>query len=175
MLQSRNRPTKLGMLNFMALYWPQGWRKDTNKFGRPICNPKMLKVGPNFFWALTPSVKRALVFIILADVIWKGEPLCEEQQVLFSNLCLPKCSKSSLLICSNWISTNSHCATWGCRVCDAPCFMLTNIPPSLQMRGTTCCYLWFLLPTYSRALIPEAYIIVRPLKYFEVESEVKTA
>ncbi len=26
----------------------------------PICNPKMLKVGPKFFWALTPSVKRAL-------------------------------------------------------------------------------------------------------------------
>jgi hypothetical protein len=26
-----------------------------NNFG-PICNPKMLKVGPKFFWALTPSV-----------------------------------------------------------------------------------------------------------------------
>jgi hypothetical protein len=25
----------------------------------PICNPKMLKVGPKFFWALTPSVKQA--------------------------------------------------------------------------------------------------------------------
>ncbi len=64
---------------------------------------------------------------------------------------------------------NSHCATWGCRVCDAPCFMLTKIPPS------TCYYLWFLLPTYSRTMIPEASIIVRALKYFEVESEVKTA
>jgi hypothetical protein len=30
-------------------------------------------------------------------VIWKAEPLCEEQQVLFSNLCLPKSSNSSLL------------------------------------------------------------------------------
>jgi hypothetical protein len=26
----------------------------------PICNPKVLKVGPKFFWVLTPSVKRAL-------------------------------------------------------------------------------------------------------------------
>jgi hypothetical protein len=26
----------------------------------PIRNPKMLKVGPKFFWALPPSVKRAL-------------------------------------------------------------------------------------------------------------------
>jgi hypothetical protein len=26
-----------------------------------ICNPKMLKVGPKFFWVLTPSVKWALV------------------------------------------------------------------------------------------------------------------
>jgi hypothetical protein len=24
------------MLNFKALYWPQGWKKDTIKFGRPI-------------------------------------------------------------------------------------------------------------------------------------------
>jgi hypothetical protein len=31
------------------------------------------------------------------------------------------------------------------------------------------------LPTYSRALIPEVSIIVRALKYFEVQSEVKTA
>jgi hypothetical protein len=23
-----------------ALYWPQGWKKDTIKFGRPICNPR---------------------------------------------------------------------------------------------------------------------------------------
>jgi len=22
-----------------ALYWPQGWKKDTIEFGRPICNP----------------------------------------------------------------------------------------------------------------------------------------
>jgi hypothetical protein len=64
------------MLNFMALYWPQAWKKDTIKFGRPfatpgvnvlafitdlgpIRNPKMLKVGPKFFLALPPSVKRA--------------------------------------------------------------------------------------------------------------------
>jgi len=60
----------------MALYWPQGWKKDTIKFGRPICDlcgqcfniykfpdikflafisnlgpnnkPKMLKIGPKF-------------------------------------------------------------------------------------------------------------------------------
>jgi hypothetical protein len=66
----------------MALYWLQGWKKDTIKFGRPIgnpwgqclsiysypdvnvlafisnlgpiCNPKMLKVGPKIFrpWLL---------------------------------------------------------------------------------------------------------------------------
>jgi hypothetical protein len=24
---------------YMALYWPQGWKKDTIEFGRPICNP----------------------------------------------------------------------------------------------------------------------------------------
>jgi len=62
----------------MAMYWPQGWEKDTIEFGRLICNPsgqcfsihkypelnvvafisnlgpnnkqKMLKVGPKFFW-----------------------------------------------------------------------------------------------------------------------------
>jgi hypothetical protein len=77
------------MLNFMALYWPIGWKKDTIKFGRPvcnpwgqsssiflnpevnvlafisnlrsICNPKMLKVGPRFFGP-TPSVKWALMY-----------------------------------------------------------------------------------------------------------------
>jgi hypothetical protein len=66
------------MLNFMAMYSPQGWKKDTIEFGRLICNPwgqcfsiylypevnvpafisylgpnnkpKMLKVGPKFFW-----------------------------------------------------------------------------------------------------------------------------
>jgi hypothetical protein len=27
------------MLNFMAMYWPQGWEKDTIKFGSLICNP----------------------------------------------------------------------------------------------------------------------------------------
>jgi hypothetical protein len=43
----------------MALYLPQGSKKDTIKFGRPICNPKMLKVDPKFFLALTPSVKGA--------------------------------------------------------------------------------------------------------------------
>ncbi len=72
----------------MALYWPQGWKKDTIEFGRPMCNPwgqcssiyyyhdinvlafisnlgpnnkpKMLKVAPSFL-ALTPSVKHAKV------------------------------------------------------------------------------------------------------------------
>jgi len=54
----------------MGLYWHQGSKKDTIKFGRPICmpqkflgpicNPKMLKVGPKVFLALTPSVNRAL-------------------------------------------------------------------------------------------------------------------
>ncbi len=42
----------------MALYGSQGSKKDTKKFGRPICNPKILKGGPKFL-ALTPSVKRA--------------------------------------------------------------------------------------------------------------------
>ncbi len=46
--------------NFMALYWPKGWKKDTIQFGKPICNPKMLKVGPKYFGPRTPSVKRAL-------------------------------------------------------------------------------------------------------------------
>jgi len=63
----------------MALYWPQGWKKDTMEFGRPICSnpwvqcssiyisnnkPKMLKVGPKrqAFCALTPSVKWALQY-----------------------------------------------------------------------------------------------------------------
>jgi hypothetical protein len=27
------------MLNFMAFYWPQGWKKDTIIIVRPICNP----------------------------------------------------------------------------------------------------------------------------------------
>jgi hypothetical protein len=27
------------MLNFMALYGPQGWKMDTIEFGRPICDP----------------------------------------------------------------------------------------------------------------------------------------
>jgi hypothetical protein len=26
-------------LVFTALYWSQGWKNDTIKFGRPICNP----------------------------------------------------------------------------------------------------------------------------------------
>jgi hypothetical protein len=56
------------MLNFMALYWPQGFKKDTNEFceanlkalganvlafisklGPPNNKPKMLKVGPQLF------------------------------------------------------------------------------------------------------------------------------
>ncbi len=39
---------------------PKAEKKDTIKFGRPICNPKMLKVGPEFFWLRLLSVKRAL-------------------------------------------------------------------------------------------------------------------
>jgi hypothetical protein len=62
----------------MALYWPQGGKKDNANFGKPICNPwgqcysiysyhnlnvlafinnlglnnkpNVLKVGPQFFW-----------------------------------------------------------------------------------------------------------------------------
>jgi hypothetical protein len=39
----------------MGLYWPQVWKKDTIKFGRPICNPwgqttsqKCSKLAPSF-------------------------------------------------------------------------------------------------------------------------------
>jgi hypothetical protein len=31
------------MPNFIALYWPQGWKKDTIKFGKPICNSVFFK------------------------------------------------------------------------------------------------------------------------------------
>jgi hypothetical protein len=34
----------INMLSFMALYWPQGWKKDTIEFGRPILQP----LGPMF-------------------------------------------------------------------------------------------------------------------------------
>jgi len=44
----------------MALYWPQGRKKDTIKFGRPICNSKIAQNWPQVFLALTPSVKWAL-------------------------------------------------------------------------------------------------------------------
>jgi hypothetical protein len=54
------------MLKFLALYWPQGLKKDIIKFEEPICKPwanvpalnnklrpnnkpKMLKAGPKFF------------------------------------------------------------------------------------------------------------------------------
>jgi hypothetical protein len=54
------------MLNFVTLYWPQGFKKkkkDTIELGKPICNPW----GPNnkpknaqswhqVFSAVTPSV-----------------------------------------------------------------------------------------------------------------------
>ncbi len=33
-----NLPQVLMNADFMAMYWPQGWKKDTIKFGRPICN-----------------------------------------------------------------------------------------------------------------------------------------
>jgi hypothetical protein len=36
------------------------WEADVQPLG-PICNPKMLKVGPKFLLALTPSVKRAFL------------------------------------------------------------------------------------------------------------------
>ncbi len=62
------------MLNFMAFYWPPGSKKDTTGFGSqfatlganvrafisnfgPNNKPKMLKVGPQVFPALTPTVK----------------------------------------------------------------------------------------------------------------------
>jgi hypothetical protein len=61
----------------MGLYWPKPEKRiPSNLEGHyatlganvpafisnlgPITNPKMLKVHPKFFWALTPSVKRAL-------------------------------------------------------------------------------------------------------------------
>jgi hypothetical protein len=55
------------MLNFMALYWPQGlkkgyhriWEVNFQALGRNN-EPKMLKVGPQVFSALTPSVKWTL-------------------------------------------------------------------------------------------------------------------
>jgi hypothetical protein len=75
------------MLNFYGLViGPKAEKKDTIQFGRPICNPwganvqafininvlafisnlgakqqaqKCSKLVPSFFWALTPSVKRA--------------------------------------------------------------------------------------------------------------------
>jgi hypothetical protein len=73
------------MLNIMALFRPQGWKKDIIKFGRPIytleanvpafnniqclsillvtwgqfATQKCSKLAPSFL-ALTPSVKRAL-------------------------------------------------------------------------------------------------------------------
>jgi hypothetical protein len=56
--------------------------------------------------------------------------------VLFSNLCLPKSSNSSLLFSFAQIgllqtlNVQLEVVEW-----DAPCFMLTNIAPSLQMRG----------------------------------------
>jgi hypothetical protein len=31
------------MPNFIALYWPQGWKKDTIKFGKPVCNSVFFK------------------------------------------------------------------------------------------------------------------------------------
>ncbi len=31
--------TNRQMPNFMALYWPQAWKKDIIEFGKPICNP----------------------------------------------------------------------------------------------------------------------------------------
>ncbi len=52
------------MLNFMALYSLQGWKNDTIKSGKPICNPwgqtksqNMLKVGSKFFqpWFLVSN------------------------------------------------------------------------------------------------------------------------
>jgi hypothetical protein len=51
------------MLNFMALYWPKGWKKKTRKssnLGGQFANPKMLKVGPQDFFgpSLIPSVIR---------------------------------------------------------------------------------------------------------------------
>jgi hypothetical protein len=59
------------MLNFMALHWPQGWKKDTIKFGRPKfatlganLQPKNAQSWPKGFLALTPSVKRPLKYLV---------------------------------------------------------------------------------------------------------------
>jgi hypothetical protein len=37
---------------------PKAEKRIPSNLGGPVCNPKMLKVGPKFFLALTPSVKR---------------------------------------------------------------------------------------------------------------------
>ncbi len=66
----------------MALYLPQGCKKGYHQIWKanatlganapvlisnlgPICNSQMLKVGPEFFLASTPSVKRALLLLLL--------------------------------------------------------------------------------------------------------------
>ncbi len=88
----------------MAMYWPQGWKKDTIEFGRLILQP----LGPMFqhllisssqcssiycllgakqqaknaqswtqvFLALTPSVKRALVTNSFCNQIMLGYVFC---------------------------------------------------------------------------------------------------
>jgi hypothetical protein len=41
-IQAREGPENTkgkSLLVFTAFYWPQGWKNDTIKFGRPICNP----------------------------------------------------------------------------------------------------------------------------------------
>jgi hypothetical protein len=49
----------------MALYWPQGRKKDTTEFGKSISTlgakqqAKNAESWPQVFSALTPSVKRA--------------------------------------------------------------------------------------------------------------------
>jgi len=54
------------MLKFMALYWPQGWKKDTIHLGGQFATlgakqqAKNAQSWPQVFLALTPSVKRAL-------------------------------------------------------------------------------------------------------------------
>ncbi len=62
------------MLNSMALYWPQGWKNDTIKSGKPICNPwgpiKSQNISSKVFLALTPDVKWGL----WSHKLWQNDP-----------------------------------------------------------------------------------------------------
>jgi len=46
------------LINFVALYWPQAWKKNTIQFGKPICKPG--RVGmlnrPKIVYAVSTKV-----------------------------------------------------------------------------------------------------------------------